>query len=145
MKEPLLMLDLFSGLGGASQAMKNRGWHVITVDINPDFQPDIVADVRDWHWHGQRPDLLWASPPCNEFAREFMPWSSTGRDPDRSLVQATLRIVAEAWPRYWILENVRGAVSWIYPLLGSPRTIIGAFYLWGFFPPLAHLDTSPWQ
>lgn len=41
-----VMLDLFSGLGGASQVMVERGWKVIRVDIESRFKPDIVADVR---------------------------------------------------------------------------------------------------
>lgn len=127
-----MMLDLCSGLGGASQAMRARGWDVVTLDNNPAFQPDIVADLRAWSWYGTTPDLVWASPPCTEFARESMPWCRTGRRPDLSLVQAVRRIVTEAGPRYWVLENVRGAV----PYLGPPRAIVGAFYLWGHFPQL---------
>ena len=38
----MLMLDLCSGLGGASKAMKERGWDVITVDVNPEFSPDVL-------------------------------------------------------------------------------------------------------
>jgi hypothetical protein len=132
----MLMLDLFSGLGGASQAMRDRFWQVVRVDLDPRFSPDIVADVRDFCWDGERPDLIWASPPCTEFAREFMPWSRTGREPDLSLVEATIRIVEETKPRFWILENVRGATRWLDPILGKPRAIIGPYFLWGFFPPL---------
>jgi site-specific DNA-cytosine methylase len=130
------MLDLFSGLGGASQAMTDRRWQVVRVDLDPGFCPDVVADIRDFRWGGAQPDLIWASPPCTEFAREFMPWSRTGRDPDLSLVEATIRIVEETKPRFWILENVRGAVRWLDPILGKPRAIIGPYFLWGFFPPL---------
>ncbi|GAI29454.1 unnamed protein product, partial [marine sediment metagenome] len=69
----MLMVDLCCGLKGASKAMTERGWTVITLDISPDFEPDIVADVRGWSYQGETPDLVWASPPCNEFSREFMP------------------------------------------------------------------------
>jgi site-specific DNA-cytosine methylase len=126
------MLDLCSGLGGASQAMRERGWTVITLDNEAVFKPDIVADLCTWIYDGPRPDLIWASPPCTEFARESMPWSRTGNAPDLALVNAVFRIVAGAQPRYWILENVRGAMPW----LGPPREIHGPFYLWGHFPRL---------
>lgn len=128
----MLMLDICSGLQGASAAMRERGWQVITLDINPAFRADIVADVRFWSWTGQKPDLIWCSPPCTEFARESMPWCKTGKEPDLSIVNACKRIVAECKPRYWILENVRGAVRW----LGKPSAIIGPFYLWGVFPDI---------
>lgn len=126
----MLMLDLFSGLGGASQAMRARGWRVVTVDVEPRFRPDVVADLRAWTWDGERPDLVWASPPCDEFARESMPWCKTGRAPDLSLVMATLEIVRRAEPRFWAMENVRGAQRWI----GRAAKIVGPFYLWGWFP-----------
>lgn len=130
----MLMLDLGSGLKGASQAMKARGWDVLTVDINPGFEPDIVADLRQWSYIGPRPDLVWCSPPCDEFAREFMPWSKTGNTPDLSIVLACKRIINECQPRYWVIENVKGAISWLRPILGNYRVCYGPFFLWGFFP-----------
>lgn len=131
-QKPLLMIDLCSGLEGACQAMKSNGWQVITVDVDCKFNPDIIADIRTWSWDGRRPDLMWFSPPCNEFAREFMPWCSTGSKPDLSIYQACLRIVKECNPRYWIIENVRGAV----PYFGKPRASYGPYFLWGYFPLL---------
>jgi site-specific DNA-cytosine methylase len=131
-----LMLDLCAGMKGASQAMIARGWTVITLDNDPTSKPDIVADLRNWSWTGNRPDLIWTSPPCTEFARESMPWCRTGRQPDMSIVLAAARIVHQTQPRYWVIENVRGAIRHFRPHLGRPRQIIGPFYLWGFFPPL---------
>jgi len=137
----MLMLDLCSGLGGASAAMIERGWSVITVDIEPKFKPSIIADIRNWSWPGKRPDLIWASPPCVEFSRESMPWSKTGNQPDMSIIDACKQIIQESKPIYWIIENVRGAI----PYLGKPRTICGPFYLWGFFPDLGevYMDYRP--
>jgi hypothetical protein len=127
-----LMLDLCAGLGGASQAMRERGWEVVTVDNDPRFGCTYTADLTTWEWHGPRPDLVWLSDPCTEFARESMPWSKTGKAPDLTLVRAGLRIIKATRPRYW----VRGSAPWVRPLLGEPRQIVGPFYLWGRFPPL---------
>lgn len=126
------MLDLCCGLGGASRAFRDRGWEVITVDIEPRFTPDIVADVRTWHWTGGSVDFVWASPPCDEFARESMPWCKTGKAPDLSIVEACRRIIAEARPHAYVIENVRGAQRWI----GQAVCHVGPFYLWGSFPPI---------
>ncbi|MDD2466176.1 MAG: DNA cytosine methyltransferase [Desulfobulbus sp.] len=131
---PPLMLDLCCGLKGASQAMYSAGWSVITVDIDKRFHPDIVADLVTWSYEGQRPDLIWASPPCTEFSRESMPWCRTGISPDLSIVLAALRIIHETKPKYWIIENVRGAIRWFKPFLGTPRASFGPFFLWGVFP-----------
>ena len=128
----MLILDICCGLKGASQAFVERGWDVITVDIDPQFNPDIVTDIRTWHYAGAKPDFIWFSPPCDEFARESMPWCKTGKVPDMSIVNACLRLKNETQPRYWVLENVRGAV----PYLGQPRARYGAFFLWGYFPDI---------
>ena len=132
----LKMLDLFSGLGGASAAMRDRNWQVITLDNNPDFKSDIVVDIRDFRWAGSVLDLIWASPPCDEFSREYMPWCKTGIDPSMKLIEATVRVIEQAKPRFWIIENTRGAVKWFEPLLGPPAWISFPIYLWGIFPPL---------
>lgn len=139
MNEKLLMLDIGSGLGGASQAMKSRGWRVLTVDIEPRFNPDFIADARTWSYEGERPDLVWASPPCVEFSRESMPWCRTGSTPDMSIVLGCKRIIDECQPRYWVIENVRGAVSHFRPYLGEPAARVGPFFLWGRFPPLGSI------
>lgn len=140
------MVDLGSGLKGASAAMRERGWRVLSIDINPSFVPDICVDVREYVYQSERPDLVWASPPCNEFSREYFPWTRTGISPDLSVYNACKRIIAQANPRYWIIENVRGAV----PYFGAYSAVYYPFYLWGFFPPLGrvrlnyrHKDTYP--
>lgn len=150
----MLMLDLCCGLKGASQAMRARGWEVVTLDIDERFHPDIVADLREWEWTGAQPDLIWLSDPCTEFSRESMPWCRTGRAPDLSIVLAGLRVIRQARPLIWVRENVRGSAPWVRPFLGEPREIHGPFFLWGNFPPLGRprLDkrnkesmSSSWQ
>jgi hypothetical protein len=128
------MLDLCAGLGGASAAMRDRGWDVVTVDIEAGFRPDIVADLRSFRWEGPTPYLIWASPPCTEFSRESMPWCRTGAAPDMALVEACVRVVRECGPTWWVIENVRGATKWFRPLLGRFRLSCGPFFLWGDFP-----------
>lgn len=134
----MLMLDLFAGKGGASQAMNERGWKVITVDINPDFKPDIIADISTFKYEGPIPDLIWASPPCIEFSKDSLPksWACNivPAKPDISLMLAAKRIIEEVNPRWWIIENVRGAVKHFKPHLGNYQKKTGSRYLWGYFP-----------
>jgi hypothetical protein len=130
----VLMLDLFAGLGGASAAMRDRGWEVVTVDNDPAFGCTVTADLSAWLWDGPRPDLVWASPPCTEFSREFMPWCRTGVDPSTVLVESAIRIIGECGPAWWVLENVRGSIKWLRPILGEPAQSVGPFFLWGRFP-----------
>jgi site-specific DNA-cytosine methylase len=135
----MLMLDLFSGLGGASRAMREAGWTVIRVDIEEKFSPDICCDIRDFHYSGPVPDLIWASPPCTEFSRRAMPptWKCNGgkhKEPDMSCVLATKRIIEEINPKWWIVENVQGARKYFKDIFGNPVKRCGSRYLWGDFP-----------
>lgn len=135
----MFMLDLCSGLGGASQPMKDRGWDVIRVDNDKRFNPEFFADVRSFTWEGNTPDFIWASPPCTEFSRESMPWCRTGNPPDMSIVMACKKLIDEIKPRYWVIENVRGAVKWFEPILGKPTYVCNPYYLWGNFPDISHV------
>ena len=45
-------------------------------------------------------------------------------------VNRVFELVEKIQPRYWVLENVRGAV----PYLGQPVRRVGPTYLWGRFP-----------
>jgi len=130
------MLDLFAGLGGASAAMKDRGWEVITVEINPEFKPDIVEDIKDFHYSGEPVDLIWASPPCTEFSKTSFPpsWYPNLSEPSLDLLQHARRVISEVKPQFWIIENVRGAVKYFSPIMGIPVKVIGSRYLWGEFP-----------
>ncbi len=131
------MLDLCSGLGGASQAMRERGWTVTTVDIDSQFSPDVLTDIRNWHYSGPQLDFVWASPPCAEFSRTDMPWIKNAPEPDLSIMRACLRIIRETKPRYWALENVRGAIKWFRPLMGNPTFSHHPWFVWGTFPPVS--------
>jgi hypothetical protein len=139
------LFDGCCGLKGISSVFEARGWDVISLDIEPQFNPTIVADIRDYHYTGPRPDLMWFSPPCDQFAKFGMPcWydSSTLPDPDMSILEACIRIIKETKPTYWMIENVKGAIPFFSKLLGKPREMHRPFYLWGYFPPLSYIDKS---
>jgi hypothetical protein len=142
------MLDIGAGLGGASQMMKKRGWKVVTMDIDPKFGTDIIADMLTWSWKGQRPDLVWCSPPCDMFSKFAMPcWYNINElpEPDMSLVIACKRIIDECNPRFWIIENVRGAAKFFEPVLGAPAEVYRPYYLWGKFPHLGNVGSREWK
>jgi len=130
------MLDLFSGLGGASQAMLDRGWDVVRVDNNPAFKPDVVADVLTWipPFELGSFDLVWASPPCTYFSRYIQRGCFPNEPvPSLDLYLASKRIIQMLQPKFWVIENVRGAVSFF-----TGRYIsYGSFFLWGNLPELA--------
>ena len=54
--------------------------------------------------------------------------------PDLELLEKTLGLIEFLKPRYWVIENVIGAIKWFEPLVGAPTQIIGSQVLWGNFP-----------
>lgn len=56
----------------------------------------------------ERPDLLVGGPPCVAFSKSgfWLDWKRDGLDPAASLLQAYTRVLREAKPRAFILENV---------------------------------------
>lgn len=149
------MLDLFSGLGGASEAFVQAGWNVIRVENNPKLQyvPFTRAwDVLDWaNWAADLPqvDLIWASPPCREFSNAYAaPGPVAQREgkeyqPDMRLVQAAMEIIDFLDPKWWVLENVIGAKKYFEFKETTSFQQIGPFCLWKS-PSVPHI-TLPYE
>lgn len=135
------MLDLFSGLKGASEAfIADPQWEVITVDNNPDLNPDICCDIENlWlhpefqKWKKGHFDLIWASPPCVEFYKVLAPFypDDYGNTPSLGLVSTAKAIIDLLEPKWWIIENTKSGAKFIKKFLGKWRQIHGPFYLWG--------------
>jgi hypothetical protein len=135
------MLDLFSGLHGASQAFKNDPkWEVVSIDNNPDLNPTYCWDLEEVGAVKKIVelgyfDLIWASPPCVEFYKVRAPFfpDEYGNKPSMKLVEIVLEVVSILQPDFWVLENTKSGSEFIKPILGDPRRVIGPFYLWGNF------------
>ena len=140
------MLDLFAGLGGASEAMIQTGWDVLRIDNNPllnNVENMVIMDVKKLtprSHDDKKLDLVLASPPCLEFSTGFNAPRPTAQragidfKPDMSLLEEAIRIIEILKPRFYVIENVVGAIPDFEPYLGSPRLRIGAFVFWGNFP-----------
>jgi hypothetical protein len=155
------MLDLFSGLKGASQAFEAAGWEVVTVDNNPELEPDICCDIENlWlhpefnKWEKGEFDLIWASPPCIEFYRVLAPFypEDYGKTPSMELVDTSKAIIDLLDPKYWVIENTKSGAGFIKKKLGQWRQKLGPFYLWGNFPlfdakvsPTHKTDVDVWS
>ena len=167
-----LFVDLFAGLGGASQAFVECGsWDVIQIDNNPDLiehNPNLIMmDCLDTlaiteliteaiHDGDYEQVVVWASPPCLDFSLAFDapgPRAQRAGEPFEPSLTAMLSahrvicnvatVVRDDDAKFtWVIENVRGAVSWFTPHIGPPRGNWAKFFLWGNFPQLAFADRS---
>jgi DNA (cytosine-5)-methyltransferase 1 len=126
-----LAISLFSGAGGLDLGVEAAGYRVavavehdadaaLTMEKNfhhlasPVIRQNVLevstaeilrrAGLKD----GQRPDLLVGGPPCTPFSKSgfWLEWKRAGLDPGASLLQAYTRVLAEARPRAFLLENV---------------------------------------
>jgi DNA (cytosine-5)-methyltransferase 1 len=124
-------ISLFSGAGGLDLGAEAAGYRVtaaveldtdaaLTMEKNfhhlvaPVLRKDILEVstreiLRRAGLRGrERPDLLVGGPPCTPFSKSgfWLEWKRAGLDPDASLLQAYTRVLAEARPRAFVLENV---------------------------------------
>jgi site-specific DNA-cytosine methylase len=152
-----VMIDLFAGLGGASQAFyEHPNWHVIRIDDNTDLlehtQGLTICDLSDTGRaismieaiiDDEEPHqlVIWASPPCQQYSLANS--TRTPEEFDNTLVCAALTIIEHFKPDAWVIENVKGAIEEFNDLIGDCwRQRINAFFLWGNFPLLAFKDIS---
>jgi len=147
---PLMrMLDLYSGLGGASQAFVNDDqWSVHRIEksrLMAEVEFTTIQDAMKVKPELNQYDLIWASPPCRDFSDACDSPKSVARrerqsyEPDMSLLLKAIDIIETVKPKWWVIENVRGAQEYFTPLIGSVRQKVGPFYLWGKFPILTGL------
>lgn len=156
-----VVFDLFCGLGGWTEAFIAAGYQAIGFDIeahdygNGGYPGTLVlCDVRTISGaelvktYGI-PNVIVASPPCQEFSYMAMPWSKAKEkmrkilaDPKEQVRLCDLfnqcfriqREVSASSGRYIpiVIENVRGAQRWV----GKSRWNFGSFHLWGDVPAL---------
>ena len=137
-----LCIDLCCGLGGWSDGFADAGFDVLGIDINPQPKyrhPFWQADIRKVRIGPGIAKVITASPPCTEFSYLTAMSAAKGSrgppDPEgplgMGLVREVQRIVREARPDFWIMENVQGAIRYIPE---QPRIERRPWYFWGDFP-----------
>lgn len=123
-------ISLFSGAGGLDLGAHEAGFAVraaveydrdavATMEKNFDTltSPVIQEDILDVtteqilaaaNMQPGEPDLLIGGPPCTPFSKSgfWLDWKRDGLDPDASLLQSYTKVLREAKPRMFILENV---------------------------------------
>lgn len=124
------ILELCSGSHVLSDYFRNRGHFAISVDNNPETRPTVVADIRDLPLPVQPFDLIWAGVPCTQFS--LVNTRANKPAPDLSIYRSAVNIIKAFSPRYYCIENVKGAERFF----GPPAQIVMPFYLWTNLPYL---------
>lgn len=106
-----VVLDLCGGTGSWSKPYRDAGYKVLVVDADPKVQPDVRANIQGFQPPPRVHGIL-AAPPCTEFASSGARW---WRDKHPAtlrkaleIVLACLRIIRQARPSWWCLENPVG-------------------------------------
>jgi DNA (cytosine-5)-methyltransferase 1 len=116
-----VILDAFSGAGGAAVGYHRAGFDVVGVDIRPQprypfafEQGDAIEFIRR---HGREFDAIHSSPPCQAHTKCRALW---GREYADLIPQTRAALVATGRP--YVIENVENA-----PLL-SPIVLCGTMF-----------------
>ena len=123
------LLELFSGTGSVGRAFSEKGWDVVSLDLDPKASCSIRCDVLDWDYTLFPTgffDCVWASPPCTEYSIA----RTTAKTPRNlvladSLAQCTLDIIRYFAPKTWWIENPYTGLLRTRPLVqGLPYKIV---------------------
>jgi DNA (cytosine-5)-methyltransferase 1 len=126
----LAAISLFSGAGGLDLGVERAGYRVVaaleydadsaaTLRANFRATPVLARDIRTVKTiellgtaglKAGEADLLVGGPPCTPFSKSgnWLEYKRTGNDANADLLDHYLRVLSEARPRAFLLENVFG-------------------------------------
>lgn len=101
-----LVLSLFPGIGLLDMAFEEEGFCVVR-------GPDLLwgGDVRRFHPPAGKFDGVIGGPPCPAFSSAANIARAAGKTVKPDLIPEYRRVVEEAAPHWWVMENVEGAYA----------------------------------
>lgn len=119
----LKVLDLFAGTRSVAKAFEKNGHEVYTIEWDRvhegiDWYADLFdVTAKDIIERFGKPDVIWASPPCEKFSVAAIGkhWIKGTNDPKTEETKEALRLlehvvnlIKELDPKYYFIENPRG-------------------------------------
>jgi hypothetical protein len=129
-----LLLDIFCGRGGWTRPALLRGWRCTGIDIIDHGYPAQLIlqaapfDVQEIR--ARNPQLVLASPPCEEFARYHLPWIAQRQLPSTELLEWSISLIGKVGCPM-IVECSRFAARHV-----PGARFTGSYALWGDLPTL---------
>lgn len=134
------VLELFAGTGSISKAFKEKGHEIYSVEWDKSFlNITLYEDVNNLTkakvldlLGGEKPDVIWASPDCTTYSiagishhrkyenGKLIPISEYAKFCDETN-KHVLELIKELEPKYWFIENPRGALRKMDFMQGLPR------------------------
>lgn len=157
------VLELFCGTKSISNAFKERGHEVYTVDWEKDFSPTLCADIGQMtaddvvQLCGGKPDVIWASPDCTSYSvagighhrrKNF----ETGElDPISQYAlfcdyvnRNVVKLIHDLNPKYFFIENPRGGFRKMLFVKDIPRyTVTYCQYGYPYMKPTDIFTNHP--
>lgn len=137
--KPIILLELFSGMGNVSKAFIAQGGQAYRVDWSQKVEADLHADVSKLtaqdviNLCGGVPDVIWASPQCTTYSiathrhrtlkEGLVPKTELARHDDQVNV-ALWKLIDELvalGTKYYFVENPRGRMRHMPFVQGRPR------------------------
>ena len=99
-----LVLSIFPGIGLLDRAFEEEGFTVVR-------GPDLLwgGDIKKFHLPPEKFDGVIGGPPCQCFSRLVAIIKHNGYKLGENLIPEFERVVFEAQPQWFVMENVRGA------------------------------------
>lgn len=117
------VLELFAGTKSFSSVAQSMKAQVFTSDFDSSFDTDYCIDILNFDTSKLpfKPDVIWASPPCETFSVASIGHHWTGgkgayipkterAEKGKALVLKTIDLINELNPKYWFIENPRGVL-----------------------------------
>ena len=154
-------LELFCGTKSFSKVAKEFGYETKTLDNENQFNADFTMDIMDFNVSmlgDYKPDIIWASPPCQKFSVAALGrnWEGKKNGPftpkneetyhAMEIVKKTVEIIKELNPKYFYIENPRAMLRKMN-LIPYPYTTV-TYCQYGFTnmkPTDIWSNNSNWQ
>jgi len=111
------LLELFSGTGSVGKPWREAGHEVISVDIDPRYNPEICEDILQLSYCKlDIPAVIWASPDCSQYSRARTRGPPRNLELADSLVAKAIEIITYFQKLnpdlIWFIENGDSTMLW---------------------------------